>query len=91
MVSTPVTGLVKLLVARMLTELSANSRPVIDHIELFRHALEPGNILFGTARVDGQIVALPETILVALRALTPKDPPQAELRPRTSAARPRSI
>lgn len=96
MVSTPVSGLVKLLIARMLTEPSTNARPVVENIELFRHALEPSNILFGTARVNGQIVALPETILAALRALTPSTPalpmlPRAEGRPRMAASRLRYV
>lgn len=64
----------ELLITRMLTvaeDGAARAPKAVSRIELFRHALYPHNVLFGTAWVDGQFIALAEPILVALRAQMP--------------------
>ncbi len=38
----------------------------IENIELFAHALDAQNIIFGTAEVNGQVVALPQPVIRAL-------------------------
>lgn len=72
MVSMPVSLQAELLIAQMLRKSAGSalcSQTEVTHIELFCHALEPGNVLFGTAWVNGQMTALGEPILAALRAL----------------------